>query len=154
LPLEHVEPAGQHLVDAPLPHAVVPFGHPHRPLFLLMQATPLLQQDVPHGVVPWQQQVTVAGSEQVSPLLQHPFPQNVLMLGSQPQRPVRALTQIRPGSQQLGPHGVFPGAHGCVSSALARKGPSTLAATAPTTAPPTAFSTPRRGIEPDIVRES
>jgi hypothetical protein len=117
LPLAHVDPAGQHFIVAPLPHAVVPFGHPQRPLFLLMQATPLLQQDVPHGVVPLQQQVTVAGSEHVSPLLQHPFPQNVLMLGSHPQRPVLAFTQIRPGSQQLGPHGVFPGAQDCVSSA-------------------------------------
>jgi hypothetical protein len=39
-----------------------------------MQATPLVQHFVPHGVVPFGQQHLLAGSVQVSPLWQQPLP--------------------------------------------------------------------------------
>ncbi|MBV9411623.1 MAG: hypothetical protein JO148_08505 [Acidimicrobiia bacterium] len=104
----HAVPAGQQIIDAPLPHGVVFLGHPQIPAEALRQGTPALQHDVPHGVWPLQQQVTVAGSEQVSVLLQHPLPQKVMMLGLQPQRPVLGSAQIRPEGQQLSPHGVRP----------------------------------------------
>jgi hypothetical protein len=74
-----------------------------------MHATPFAQHEVPHGVSPGQQQVTVAGSEHVSLLLQHPGPQKVLILGLQPHLPVAGLKQMRPDGQQVSPHGVRPG---------------------------------------------
>jgi hypothetical protein len=61
--------------------------------------------------VPLQQHVTVSGSEQVSFLLQHPSPQNVLMLGSHPHRPVLGSAQIKPAGQQPSPQGVRPAWH-------------------------------------------
>jgi hypothetical protein len=70
-----------------------------------------LQHDVPHGVSPLQQQVTVAGSEHVSVLLQQPSPQNVLMLGSHPHREMEALAHMSPDGQQPSPQGVNPGLH-------------------------------------------
>jgi hypothetical protein len=168
--LRHVDPAGQHRVLAPVPHGVVPLGQPQMPLFLLRHATPDLQQDVPQGVSPGQQQVTVAGSEQVSFLGQQPCPQNVLMLGSHPHLPVLAFTQMSPDWQQLGPQGVVPALHahwlldgfkhavfggqqvsphdvnpGWQSIwASPRKGRSTVAAVAAAAAPPIIFKMPRR----------
>jgi hypothetical protein len=68
-----------------------------------------LQQDVPQGVWPAQQHVTVAMSEQVSLLKQHPAPQKLMMLGSHPHLPVLGLKQMRPEGQQVSPHGVRPG---------------------------------------------
>jgi hypothetical protein len=113
----------------------------------------LLQHDTPHGVSPLQQQVTVAGSEHVSRLGQHPSPQNVMMLGSQPQRPIVGSAQMRPAGQQLSPHGVNPGSQLTVSTPWARNGLSTVAAVAPTIAPPSILRMPRRGIDPDAARE-
>jgi hypothetical protein len=71
----HDLPAAQHCRFAPLPHGVLPAGHPQMPRALSRHGTPFLQHDVPHGVSPLQQQVTVAGSEQVSVFLQQPSPQ-------------------------------------------------------------------------------
>jgi hypothetical protein len=119
-----------------------------------MHATPDLQHEVPHGVWPGQQQVTVAGSEHVSFLPQHPWPQNVMMLGSHPHLPVLALMQIRLELQQVSPHGVLPGGHGPVSWPWARKGRRTVAAVAPIAAVPIILMTPRRDIPFAVARVS
>jgi hypothetical protein len=136
----HAVPAGQQRRLAPVPHGVEPAGQPHMPCETLMHATPFRQQDVPHGVSPLQQHVTVAGSEHVSFLLQHPAPQKVLMLGSQPQRGRLGSAQMRPAGQQPWPHGVRPGWHPSVC-ASPRKGRSTVATVAAAAAAPTIFST-------------
>jgi len=107
----HALPRGQQIIEAPEPHGVVAFGHPQMPPATLRHGTPVAQHDVPHGVVPRQQQVTVAGSAHVSFLLQHPLPQNVMMLGLHPQRPVLTSAQISPDGQQFWPHGVRPALH-------------------------------------------
>jgi hypothetical protein len=104
----HAFPRGQQIIDAPEPHGVVAFGHPQMPPWTLRHGTPVLQHDVPHGVWPLQQQVTVDGSEHVSVLLQQPSPQKLMIVGLHPQRPVSALAQIRLRGQQFGPHGVRP----------------------------------------------
>jgi len=80
-PAPHACPAGQQVREAPLPHGVVPAGHPHSPADLSWQATPLLQQLVPQGVVPFGQQHDVAGSVHVPPFGQHPCPQAWLPAG-------------------------------------------------------------------------
>jgi hypothetical protein len=72
---EHAWPAAQHLRLAPVPQGVVPDGHPHRPLLALTHATPLWQQFVPHGVVPFAQQHDVEAFTQMPPWGQHPAPQ-------------------------------------------------------------------------------
>ncbi|MCU1449379.1 MAG: hypothetical protein JWP02_1549 [Acidimicrobiales bacterium] len=74
-PEPHVWPAGQQVRLAPLPHGVVPAGHPQRPCDADWHATPALQQRGPHGVVPLGQQHELDGSEQVPPFGQHPWPQ-------------------------------------------------------------------------------
>jgi hypothetical protein len=74
-------PAGQHLRLAPLPHGVVPAGHPHRPWFRFTHATPEAQQLVPHGVVPFGQQQDVAALVHVPPAGQHPSPHTGLPAG-------------------------------------------------------------------------
>jgi hypothetical protein len=72
-PVEHAAPAGQHVRLTPLPHGVVPDGHPQKLCAAEMQATPLLQHLVPHGVWPFSQQHP-DGSEHVPPLGQQPSP--------------------------------------------------------------------------------
>jgi hypothetical protein len=64
----------QHVRLAPLPHGVVPDGHPHVLDAASVQATPFVQHVVPHGVVPAGQQQTVFGSEHVWPFWQQPLP--------------------------------------------------------------------------------
>jgi len=82
---------GQQRVPSPLPQALVPGGHPQKPLALSMQATPPTQQDVPQGVWPGQQQVIDALSEHVLPLGQHPVPQATLLAGPHAHLPVLGL---------------------------------------------------------------
>jgi hypothetical protein len=60
-PLLHAAPGGQHVRFEPLPHGVVPGGHPQNPVAWFWQATPLAQHAGPQGVWPGSQQQPVCG---------------------------------------------------------------------------------------------
>jgi hypothetical protein len=148
-------PDGQHSKPRLLRQLVVPEGQPQIPLLALRHATPALQHDVPHGVVPDGQQQPEAASEHVP--LQHLSPQWACPLGHA-HVPVERFWQAMPALQQHGPHGVVPALHGALVGPLhvaasARNGLSTVAAAAAAAAPPRIFSTPRRECEPAIARE-
>jgi hypothetical protein len=153
--LRHAVPDGQQVRPAELMHGVWPEGQPQIPLLALTHATPALQHDVPHGVVPDGQQQPELASEHVP--LQHLSPQRACPLGHA-HVPVARFWQATPALQQHGPHGVVPALHGALVGPLqvaasARNGFSTVAAAAAAAAPPRILSTPRRECEAAIVRE-
>ena len=94
----HATPALQHRRLVPRPHGVVPDGHPQRPLKASTHAMPLLQQEFPHGVVPFGQQHFVLGSEQASPAWQHPDPQAAAPAGQVTASPRNGLSTVAPAA--------------------------------------------------------
>jgi hypothetical protein len=94
----HATPAGQHVSDEPLPQCVIPAGHEHRPLTWSTQATPLLQQDGPHGVVPDGQQHDSEELEHADPSPQHPAPQARVPDGHVAAPPRKGLSRAAPAA--------------------------------------------------------
>jgi hypothetical protein len=120
-----VFPAG----TSPLRHAAA--APLHVPVLALPQATPALQQVLPHGVVP----------------------------AGHPHTPREAFVHAVPARQQHCPHGVVPALHGDdpttagpphTTTADARNGFSIVAVTPATAAAPNALSTSRRLLEEAI----